>query len=96
MCSAIAGLTDGFSFAYLQEALISRLLVLVNKQRGITKQADEGVQSLDTESLEFVPLWRVMNEQTEILRYEIRGSRKSADDAVKYNGPRPAARVGLA
>jgi len=68
----------------------------VNEQRGSTKQADEGVQSLDAGSLEFVLLWRVMNKQIEMLRNEIKGSRKSAEDAVKYNGPRPAAKAGFA
>ena len=33
LCSAIAGITEGFSFAYLQEAFISALLVIIDQQR---------------------------------------------------------------
>ncbi len=94
MCSAIAEITDGFSFAYLQEAFISSLLVLVNSQReGVS---NERSQKPVSEILESVVLWRVMNKQVEMLRNEIKGSRKSAEDAMKYNGPRPAAKAGFA
>ncbi|KAK4694334.1 hypothetical protein P7C71_g3230, partial [Lecanoromycetidae sp. Uapishka_2] len=96
MCSAIAGITDGFSFAYLQEAFVSSLLVLVNEQREGASSISQEFSKADADSLESVLLWRVMNKQVQMLRNEIKGSRKSADDAMKYDGPRPAAKAGFA
>ncbi|KAL2055251.1 hypothetical protein ABVK25_004589 [Lepraria finkii] len=94
--SAIAGITDGFSFAYLQEAFISSLLVVANEQGEAGKRTEEKAQSIDSNSLESVLFWRVMNQQVSMLRNEIKGSRKSAEDAMAYNGPKPASKAGFA
>lgn len=96
VCSAIAGITDGFSFAYLQEAFISSLLVVANEQGEAGKRTEEKAQSIDSNSLESVLFWRVMNQQVSKLRNEIKGSRKSAEDAMAYNGPKPASKAGFA
>ena len=96
MCSAIAGITDDFSFAYVQEAFISSLLVVANEQSEAGKRAEEKTQSIDSNSLESVLFWRVMNQQVSMLRNEIKGSGKSAEDAMAYNGPKPASKAGFA
>ncbi|KAL2039725.1 hypothetical protein N7G274_007584 [Stereocaulon virgatum] len=96
MCSAIAGITDGFSFAYLQEAFISSLLVLANEQNEAGRAAEERAQDGNSSDFESVPFWRVINQQVNMLRNEIKGSRKSAEDAIGYNGPKPASKAGFA
>jgi AAA+ superfamily predicted ATPase len=96
MCPAIAGITDGFSFTYLQEAFISSLLVVANQQNDAGRAAEERAQDGDSSSLESVLFWRVINQQVNMLRNEIKGSRKSAEDAIAYNGPKPASRAGFA
>lgn len=53
VCSAIAGITDGFSFVYLQEAFISSLPVVANEQGETGKRTEEKAQSIDSNSLEF-------------------------------------------
>lgn len=96
MSAAIAGITDGFSFAYLQEAFISSLLVIVNEQRDTSADSTEDTTTeSDPTPLESVLLWRVMYKQVEMLRNEIKGSRKSAKDAMEYIGPKQAAKAGF-
>ncbi|ETN37632.1 uncharacterized protein HMPREF1541_07255 [Cyphellophora europaea CBS 101466] len=42
LCEKIAGITDGFSFAYMQEAFVSALLVIATRQReGTDSRGDE-------------------------------------------------------
>lgn len=97
MCSAIAGITDGFSFAYLQEAFISTLLVIVDQQRNSTNnQHNDSTQDVhDTRTREPTSLWKVMSKQVEMLRNEIQASRKSAKDATEYDGPKRASKAGF-
>ena len=98
LCSAIAGITEGFSFAYLQEAFISSLLVIVDQQRSSAMSQLRKNDTGDTESTKTQEpdlLWKVMSEQVDMLRAEIQGSRKSAKDAVQYDGPKPATKAGF-
>ncbi|CAD6573434.1 MAG: hypothetical protein ASARMPREDX12_006022 [Alectoria sarmentosa] len=97
LCSAIAGITDGFSFAYLQEAFISALLVIADQQRHSTiNEATGNTKDTNaTKTPESGSLWKVMSKQVEMLRHEIRGSRKSAKDAVEYDGPTRASKAGF-
>ena len=98
LCSAIAGITEGFSFAYLQEAFISALLVIVDQQRS---SAVDYLGKNDTGDLDGIKtsepdlLWKVMSKQRDMLRNEIQSSRKSAKDAVQYAGPKPATKAGF-
>ena len=97
---AIAGITDGFSFAYLQEAFVSSLLIIVDQQRGsaIGRTATETTQNnihSSTKHSQTDSLWKVMSKQVEMLRNEIQGSRKSAKDAVEYDGPKRASKAGF-
>ena len=40
-------------------------------------------------------LWKVISKQVDMLRAEIQGSRKSAKDAVQYDGPTPVTKAGF-
>ena len=95
MSSAIAEITDGFSFAYLQEAFISSLLVIVGKQRDDTTSCTDSTPNEDDPSLDSYVLWRVMREQVQMLRNEIKGSKKNAKDAMEYIGPKQASKAGF-
>ncbi|KAL9126694.1 MAG: hypothetical protein Q9217_004291 [Psora testacea] len=83
--SAIASITEGFSFAYLQEAFVSALLSIVQ-----TKEAAESLKADDrpegpttSENLETNPIWQAMNKQVQTLRKEMKDSRKSVEDSEK-------------
>ena len=96
LCTAIAGITDGFSFAYLQEAFILSLLVIANEQKECDRLPEDKVENIDNHRLESVLLWRVMKQKVDMHRNEVKGSRKSAEDAMAYNGPKPASKAGFA
>lgn len=89
MSSAIAKITEGFSFAYLQEALVTGLLGLVH-----TKGPDStSMECCDVPStgLASNPIFEAIKKQVEILRKEMLDSRKSVEDANKnsvLNEPR--------
>ncbi|CAF9913449.1 MAG: hypothetical protein ALECFALPRED_008819 [Alectoria fallacina] len=98
LCSAIAGITDGFSFAFLQEAFISALLAIADQQRHST--INEATDNTEDTNATKTPeksesLWEAMSKQVGMLRREIQGSRKSAKDAVEYDGPTRASKAGF-
>ena len=98
LCSEIAGITDGFSFAYLQEAFISALLVIVDQQRSRASIDQLGKDTGDTDGAKtqgLDSLWTIMSKQVDMLRSEIQGSRKSAKDALEYDGPKRATKAGF-
>ncbi len=84
LSDAIADATDGFSFAYLKEAFITSLLMIVGAHRGSSKEID-GLPETDGEAgeLEHVLLWRVISKQVQTLRDQMEGARKSAEEAAK-------------
>lgn len=96
LSSAIAGITEGFSFAYLQEAFISSLLTIVSEQRKNPDEKSLGTADNNVGNLDSVLLWRVMCKQVEMLRNEIKGSRKSVKDAMEYIGPKQTSKAGFA
>lgn len=76
---AIARETDGFSFAYMQEAFISALLVIANMGNGNVaeataslslKETDQGGDGDDHELDQYL-LWRMIKKQIENLRQEM-------------------------
>ncbi|KAL2415604.1 hypothetical protein ABEF95_001111 [Exophiala dermatitidis] len=90
ICPAAAKITDGFSFAYIQEAFVSTLMAIA-RQETTGKQADGGdvpgllgrweVLEIANETrkekdLNDYILWRELKHQVELLRKEI-----SRDDA---------------
>lgn len=83
LSEAIADITEGFSFAYLKEAFVTGLLMIVGSRRGGKKIEGLPAADEDTHSLNHLLLWRVMNEQVVNLRAEMEDSRKSAEDAAK-------------
>ncbi len=90
LSTAIADLTSDFSFAYLKEAFITSLLIIVAVQRGTKKDFNDmpaetnGNAKVATSQLERNLLYRVLSKQIETLRHEMEGSRKSAEDAAKH------------
>jgi len=85
LSESIADITEGFSFAYLKEAFITSLLMIVSSRRG--KKEIEGLTTAggDVHKLDHLLLWRVMDKQIKNLRAEMEDARKSAEDAAKNN-----------
>lgn len=67
LCGEIAKITNGFSFAYLQEAFVASLLAIAAEDEEDQKESDF-VWAGDLEQLR---LWREMKKQIEILRDEM-------------------------
>ena len=90
LSKAIAEITEGFSFAYLKEAFVTSLLVIVGIQRGTSSEpelaeTETATGVADDEALKVVQsnlLYRVVQKNVETLRHEMEGSRKSAEDAA--------------
>ncbi|KAL8851946.1 MAG: hypothetical protein Q9221_003157 [Calogaya cf. arnoldii] len=83
LSTAIAEITEGFSFAYLKEAFITSLLVIVANQRCGTEGPNGTTGDADTEGIESTALWRILSKQVGILRAEQEESRKSVDEAAQ-------------
>lgn len=92
--SAVANTTEGFSFAYLQEAFITALLSIVRSRLPAAekwKSTGMGSGSLEVPSsaeaevglLEKNPVWRAIKHQVEVLKKEMKDSRKSVEDAER-------------
>ena len=94
LANAIAGITDGFSFAYLKEAFITSLLAIVGAKRagleepeGLAKvksvtNCEANGHSVDgAEPYEEALLWRVIQKQVNVLRVEMEDARKSIEEA---------------
>jgi SpoVK/Ycf46/Vps4 family AAA+-type ATPase len=82
LCGAIASITDGFSFAYIQEAMVASLLAIASEGGKDNKedQLAAGVERLGLEGggggdehkdLERLVLWREIKKQVKILRDEM-------------------------
>ncbi len=77
LCKAIAEITDGFSFAYIQEAFVAALIAIAQKSRVAGEwdfKGDEiedgwvGVASEDNGDLDDLALWVEIKKQVAILR----------------------------
>jgi transitional endoplasmic reticulum ATPase len=74
LCKAVAEITDGFSFAYMQEAFVAALLALARD--GVTAAVESedddsdwvGVCHVGDDDLEKLPLWVEIQKQVAILR----------------------------
>lgn len=62
VCEAVSSITDGFSFAYMQEAFVASLLALAVSEK------EEGHHDTDLDKL---PLWQQLKKQIKILRDEL-------------------------
>ncbi|KAG7006087.1 hypothetical protein G7Y79_00016g040720 [Physcia stellaris] len=92
--SAVANITEGFSFAYLQEAFVTALLSIVRSRLPPAEKWEcigMGSGSLEASSwaeaeaglLERNPVWRAIKHQVEVLKKEMKDSRKSVEDAER-------------
>ena len=74
LCPAIANITDGFSFAYLQEAFVATLLVIAGKRSEVVDVLGGGYGDRhdddddDDDELNKYELWREMKKQVRALR----------------------------
>jgi transitional endoplasmic reticulum ATPase len=68
LCRAIAGITDDFSFAYMQEAFVASLLAIAARDEA---RDDGAVATAANDDLERFELWREMKYQVRILRDEL-------------------------
>jgi transitional endoplasmic reticulum ATPase len=86
-CTAAAKITDGFSFAYIQEAFLASLLMIASEAAAET-DADMEFDLLDDaescsevdDDLEKVVLWVEFRKQVKILREDMNSSGKQAID----------------
>ena len=84
LSTAVAEITEGFSFAYLKETFVTALLIIVGGQRGSSKEIDALPETNgNSGELKNVLLWRVISKQVQTLRVEMEDARKSAEEAAK-------------
>ncbi|KAI4724959.1 P-loop containing nucleoside triphosphate hydrolase protein [Aureobasidium sp. EXF-10728] len=74
LCEAVSSMTDGFSFAYMQEAFVASLLALALREK------EEGHHDADLDKL---PLWQQLKKQIKILRDELNQDPGEALAALK-------------
>ena len=82
--AAVAGVTNGFSFAYMQEAFVSALLSIVHstdKTNGT--EVIESKASVSDQTLENNVFWKAIQKQVQVLRDEMKDSKKSVEDSEK-------------
>jgi len=79
LCKAIAGITDGFSFAYIQEAMVASLLAIAARS-GSDHEKEDG--SSGDDDLDKLVLWREIKKQVKILRDEMGDEEDEAADAL--------------
>jgi len=68
LCKAIASITDGFSFAYIQEAMVASLLAIAARGGSDHEKNDS---SGGDDQLDKLILWREIKKQVKILRNEM-------------------------
>lgn len=78
LVKAIANITDGFSFAYIQEAFVASLLLIAGDNDAHGMESGEGngedqmqLMKTNNHELEKNRLWRVIREQVKVLRNEL-------------------------
>jgi transitional endoplasmic reticulum ATPase len=82
MCKAVAGITDGFSFAYIQEAFVAALLTIASEEDELFEfelalqgnGCAEHDKKNDDHNLDRLPLWRELKRQVKILREDLNSS----------------------
>ena len=83
---AIAKITDGFSFAYMQEAFVAALVVIAGKRANEDGSDERSVVDLDAgddagdhedDDLDLYELWREIKKQIKLLREDMDSSNPS-------------------
>jgi hypothetical protein len=93
LCKAIAGITDGFSFAYIQEAFVAALIVIARDSEGLGQWESakddaikegwvEVAESEDDDDLDDLVLWVEIKKQVAILREGMEEKRAQAQSQV--------------
>lgn len=81
LCKAIARITDGFSFAYIQEAMVASLLAIAARG-GSDHKSEDGSSGDDDDNLDKLVLWREIKKQVKILRNEMGDEEDQAGEAL--------------
>lgn len=83
--TAVAKITEGFSFAYLQETFVSALLSLARSasSTATSPTPSSNLSSSATGELESNPVWQAVKTQVETPKKEMKDSRKSVEDAER-------------
>lgn len=68
LCPAMAHITPGFSFAFLQECFVATLLILARRETGLIEDGDD-------DDLDKYELWKTFKQQADILRKEVEGQK---------------------
>lgn len=83
LCPAIADITDGFSFAYLQEAFVATLLSLARTGEDSESSESDDDGGGDDLPLDRYELWRVIKRQIKILREQMDNSKPELSEACE-------------
>ncbi|KAK4540266.1 hypothetical protein LTR36_009671 [Oleoguttula mirabilis] len=75
LCPAMAHVTSGFSFAFLQECFVATLLILARRETGIVERADDDLDNYE--------LWRTFKQQADILRKEVEGQQEGRSQLLE-------------
>lgn len=88
LCPAIAGITDDFSFAYLQELFVATLLAIAGHRSEDDARRNGGGNDDDDDGgdLDHYELWREVKKQVQALRNEMGNSNASATAAIDHAG----------
>ena len=89
LCPPMAAVTDGFSFAFLQECFVATLLVLARgeeDEESFNSKSERKPKPFDgdNDNLEDYKLWNVFKEQADILRKEVEGAKPKASQLSQW------------
>jgi transitional endoplasmic reticulum ATPase len=85
LCGAMAGITGGFSFAFLQECFVAALLELAREEGGYNAHYHRR-RLYEDDRLEQYALWRAFKEQAEALRKQIEDGEGGEGEASVHAG----------
>ena len=86
LCGAMAGITKGFSFAFLQECFVAALLTLAREEEGVALTAWQLTGLRGQDKLEQYALWRAFKEQAEALRKQIEDGKDGGEGESSARG----------
>ena len=85
LCPAMAHITQGFSFAFLQECFVATLLVLAREEIEIVAiSADARPFDGDNDDLDDYKLWVTFKEQAEVLRKEVENQKGRSPQLTEW------------
>ena len=92
LCPAMASVTDGFSFAFMQECFVATLLTLANDELGAedtyggagSNRTNPRPFDSDNDNLEDYKLWTTFKKQADILRKEVEGQKSKSSQLSQW------------